>query len=187
MYTTLNKIRECRPCVIKKDDDFGFRKLLNYLNKQTSDNDKLSLLTILNSNGLDDALWCLMAVDGYKKEKRLFAVFCAKKVKHLMKDERSLRAIEVAEKYSNEEATEEELEHAANEAGDVVRAYFAVRADFDARATVYVAAAVAAAAVADDVTDPAYWTAYTVNYHVESCRAEQQEELRRILKITCEE
>jgi hypothetical protein len=40
---------------------------------------------------------------------RLFAVKCAREVQHLMKDERSINALDVAERYANGEATEDEL------------------------------------------------------------------------------
>ena len=43
---------------------------------------------------------------------RLFAVKCAREVQHLMSDERSIAALDVAERYANGEATDEELEAA---------------------------------------------------------------------------
>ena len=43
------------------------------------------------------------------KELRLFAVFCARQVEHLLVDQRSRDAIAVAEKFANGEATPEEL------------------------------------------------------------------------------
>jgi hypothetical protein len=107
MKTTLNQIREHGPCVE------GWTKLLQHLNKTKADDEPLSLLTILDSNGFDDALWCLRAVKGYDKEKRLYAVWCARQVQHLMTDERSIKALDVAERYANGEASDEELEEAA--------------------------------------------------------------------------
>jgi hypothetical protein len=143
MKTTLNAIRKHSPCTE------GWTKLLTYLGKTKADDDQLDLLTILESNGLSDALWCLRAVQGYDKEKRLFAVFCAKQVQHLMTDERSYEAIEVAEKYANGLATEKELE----------KAYEAARAAADAAACATYAAyaaACAAAYAAADAADAAY-------------------------------
>jgi hypothetical protein len=46
------------------------------------------------------------------KELRLFAVRCARGIQHLMKDERSINAIDVAERYANGEATDDELDAA---------------------------------------------------------------------------
>ena len=103
MKTTLNKIRAHSPC---KE---GWEKLLKYLGKTKADDEPLLLLTILDSNGLDDALWCFRAIDGRDKEIRLYAVWCARQVQHLMRDPRSRAALDVAERYANGEATAEEL------------------------------------------------------------------------------
>ena len=43
------------------------------------------------------------------RELRLFAVFCARQVDHLLTDERSRNAIDVAERFANGQATREEL------------------------------------------------------------------------------
>ena len=74
---TLNRIREHRPC------ESGWVKLLKHLGKTAPDNEPLSLLTVFESNGLDDALWCLRAVEGHEKEIRQFARDCALDVIHL--------------------------------------------------------------------------------------------------------
>ena len=52
------------------------------------------------------------------RELRLIAVKCARQVQHLMKDERSINALDVAERFANGEATQEEL----NAAWDAARA-----------------------------------------------------------------
>lgn len=44
-----------------------------------------------------------------KKELRLYAVWCARQVQHLMKDQRSIDALDIAEKYANGEVTVEDL------------------------------------------------------------------------------
>lgn len=62
MKTTLNKIRKHFPCAS------GWTKLLKHLGKTQADDEPISILTIMNSNGLYDALWCLRAVDGYEAE-----------------------------------------------------------------------------------------------------------------------
>ena len=103
MKTTLNKIREHEPCAN------GWKKLLTYLGKTEADDEPLSLLTILDSNGLNDALWCLRAVEGYDKEIRLYAVWCARQVQDLMTDQRSLTVLDVAERYAHGQATGAEL------------------------------------------------------------------------------
>lgn len=111
MYTTLNQIREYGPCTE------GWRKLLDHLGKKAADDEPLAITTILDSNGLDDALWCLRAVKGHDKEIRLFAVWCARQVQHLMTDKRSTDALDVAERFANGEATQEEWDAAWDAAG----------------------------------------------------------------------
>ena len=112
MKTTLNKIRKHGPCT------GGWHRLLTHLGKAKADDEPLSIATIAGSNGLDDALWCLRAVDGYDKEIRLYAVWCARQVQHLTTDPRSLAALDVAEAYAHGNATAEEMDAARDEAGD---------------------------------------------------------------------
>ena len=110
MKTTLNAIRECSPC------QEGWAKLLKHLGKTKADDAPLGIATILDSNGLDDALWCLRAVTGHDREIRLFAVRCARQVQHLMADPRSIAALDVAERFANGEATKTELDAASDAA-----------------------------------------------------------------------
>ena len=110
MKTTLNEIRKHSPCAD------GWEKLLTYLGKTKADDEPLLITTILDSNGLEDALWCLRAVEGYDREIRLFAVWCAGQVQHLMIDQRSLDAMDVAERYALGKATEDELTASRNAA-----------------------------------------------------------------------
>lgn len=93
--TTLNAIRKCDPCTE------GWRKLINTLGKTRAYDEPLSLLTILNSNGLDDALWCARAFKSHDRDFRLFSVWAARQVQHLMTDPRSLNALDVAEQFAN--------------------------------------------------------------------------------------
>jgi len=109
MRTTLNKIRAHSPC---RD---GWEKLLRHLNKTAADDEPLPLEEILNSNGLGDALWCLRAVEGRDREIRLYAVWCARQVQHLMSDPCSVAALDVAERYARGQASLEEMEAASAE------------------------------------------------------------------------
>ena len=103
MKTTLNQIRDISPCAS------GWKKLLTHLGKTKADDEALSIITILESNGLDDALWCLRAVTGHDREIRLYAAWCARQVQHLMTDKRSIDALDVAEHFAIGLATDKEL------------------------------------------------------------------------------
>ena len=109
--TTLNRIREHEPCTK------GWQKLLAYLGKTKADDEPLPYAVILKSNGIDDALWCCRAEPQHDKEWRLYAVWCARQVQHLMTDPRSITAIDVAERFANGEATQAELAAAGEAAG----------------------------------------------------------------------
>ena len=115
MYTTLNEIRKHGPC------ESGWRELLAHLGKTAPDDERLSIATVIDSNGLDDALWCLRAVSGHDREIRLFAVWCARQVQHLMTDPRSIAALDVSERFANGVASTEELA-AAGEAAEAAAA-----------------------------------------------------------------
>lgn len=73
---------------------------------------EIPLLDILKSNGLDDALWTLRCISGADRDLRLFAVWCARQVEHLMQDQCSKDALNVAERFANGEATDEERDAA---------------------------------------------------------------------------
>lgn len=97
--TTLNKILSRGPC------EGGWHELLRSLNKTCADDEPISLAYILRSNGVEDAIWALRAVDGRDKEIRLFAVRCVRQVQHLMSDPRSIQALDVAEMFATGQAT----------------------------------------------------------------------------------
>ena len=113
-YTTLNKLREHSPCCE------GWRRLLTYLGKTKADDEPLSFKSILDSNGLDDAIWALRSIDA--PEARLFAVRCVRQIQHLISDERSLNALDVSEMYAVGNATSEELSAAWDAAWDAAQA-----------------------------------------------------------------
>ena len=155
MYTTLNEIRIHSPC------SEGWEKLLKHLEKTKSDDAPLSFLTILESNGLDDALWCLRAAPkDWESTIRMFPVWCAKQVEHLMTDERSKNALLVAQNHALGLATDEELAAAAGDAAraaSLAAARAAADAAWAARAAADAAwaASLAAGAAADAAGDAA--------------------------------
>ena len=103
MKTTLNQIRKHSPCAE------GWSKLLSTLGKTKADDEELSILQVLNSNGLDDALWTLRAVTGRDKEILLFAVWCARQAEYLNIDPRVKQCNDVTERFANDDATHQEL------------------------------------------------------------------------------
>jgi len=106
MKTTLMKIKQHTPCTE------GWENLILFLNKTEADDEELLIKTILESNGVKDAIWALRAVEGCDREIRLMACDFAESVVHLANDDRSVNAIAVSRKYANGEATLEELEAA---------------------------------------------------------------------------
>ena len=115
MKTTLKAIRKHSPC------PSVWEKLLKNVGKTKADDAPLSITKILDSNGLDDALWCLRAVEGHDREIRLYAVWCARQVQHLMTDSRSIAALDVAERFANRLATTDQLSIARDSALDAAR------------------------------------------------------------------
>ena len=95
---------------------------------------------ILQSNGLDDALWALRCLEGADREIRLFTVDCARQVQHLMTDPRSLAALDVAERFANGLATSEELDTAWDAARAAARDAARAAAWAAARDTAWAAA-----------------------------------------------
>jgi hypothetical protein len=146
-YTTLNKIREHRPC------QDGWEKLLRNLGKTQADDEPISIIAILESNGIDDALWCLRAFDDVDKDARLFAVWCARQVQHLMTDPRSIAAIDVAERYVNCDANGAEL----SAAWAAANAAASSAANAAASSAAWAAASDAARAAAWDAANAAGW------------------------------
>ncbi len=80
--TTLAHIRAAKPC------EEGWRKLLGSLGKTGADDEALALLTVLDSNGLDDALWVLSYAMPDDRLARHFQAWCAEQVLHLFEAER---------------------------------------------------------------------------------------------------
>jgi hypothetical protein len=184
--TTLNAIRAHNPCADR------WAKLLAYLGKTGADDEPLSLVTILDSNGLADALWALRAVTGHDREIRRYAVWCARQVQHLMTDPRNLAALDVAERHADGLATDDELaaardsawfaaasavaSAAARDAASAAARYFAWPA---ARDSAWFAASAAASAVArDGAWDAASAAARAVAW--DAAAAAQAAEFRRV-------
>jgi len=177
MNTTLNLIRSHSPC------EEGWYELLKHLGKTKADDEPLSLATILESNGLEDALWCLRAVPNCHKEARLYAVWCARQVQHLMTDPRSLSALDVAERHANNEATDEELAAAC----DAARAAARDAATSAARAAARDAAWGAAGDAAWGAAGDAAWDAASAAAWDAAWAAARQKQEKKFIEMFCQE
>ena len=127
-YTTLNAIKAADAC------EDGYRKLCKAIGKTKADDEPVSLLTILDSNGLDDALWVLSyAMPGAERLARHFQAWCAEQVLHLFESERpgDMRVRDQIEMLRRDDATSEDRAAARDAALAAVRdaALAAVRAD----------------------------------------------------------
>ena len=180
MKTTLNKIRAHSPCTD------GWKKLLNNLGKTEADDEPLLLTTILESNGLDDTLWCLRAVDGHEREMRLFAVACARRVQHWMTDKRSLDALDVAEKFANGQATQEELTAARAAAMAAGRAAARAAESDAAEAAAWAAAEAAAWAAAWAPAWAAAWAARAAESDAAEAAMAEREAQAALFILMCE-
>ena len=110
IHTTFRKLHEAGACTER------YRFLAKALGgiKTYGKDTPITLLQILDINGLDDALWALRACDDAEKFSRLLACDYAEHVLHIFEakypdDYRPRKAIEVARRYARGEATDAEL------------------------------------------------------------------------------
>jgi len=142
MKTTLNKIKSFGPC------EGGWKKLLNYLGKTEADDQELTVRTILDSNGLQDAIWSLRAVKGHDREIRLFAADCAESVLRLFEN-----------KYPNDDIPRKAIQAARDYANGLIDVAAMDAARDAARAAARAAAWAAAWAATRDAARAAAWAA----------------------------
>lgn len=145
LTTTLNRIWACKPC------DEGKTRALKAAGKNAPDDEPVTYQQIIEAVGIEDALWCCRAEPQYCKEWRLFAVWCARQVQYLMNDQRSIDALDVAERYAHGQATDEELAATGDAAMDAAWAA--------AGAAARDAACTAACTAARDAAWAAAWAA----------------------------
>ena len=130
---TLQKINDKNPCLS------GWDTILSAHGGENADmNAGFPLVDALETNSLDDVIWAMRCLPEYDREWRLFAVWCARQVHHLMTDPRSIDTLDVAERFANGQATVCELTAARAAAKD---AWDAQAATWDARAATWAALA----------------------------------------------
>ena len=115
-YTTLHEIRENSPC------EEGWQLLLATLGKTRADKQKLSYAAILDSNGIEDAVWCLNTHDDFKKV-RLFVCDMVQEMLNWMQDKQKQKlpaewqaALAAGRAYAKDELHAEDLEKAEDAA-----------------------------------------------------------------------
>jgi hypothetical protein len=132
---------------------------LDAAGKDTPDDEPISYEAIIDAVGLESALWCCRAEPELDNQWRLFAVWCARQVQHLMTDPRSVKALDVAELHAVGQATDDDLAAA----WDAARAATRAAAWDAARAAAWDAAGAAARAAtraaAWDAAGAAAWDA----------------------------
>ena len=147
METTLNKLKAANACTER------YKVLLTALGKTQADDEPLLIAKIIETNGIEDAIWALRTVEGKDREIRLFLADCAEMVlpifeKDYPNDDRPRKAIQAARDYANgligEEAMYAAMYAAWDAAGDA--AWDAARDA--ARAAAWDAARAAASAAA---------------------------------------
>lgn len=152
MELTLRMIEANAPCTS------GWRTLLKSLNKTKADEEELDLRYILNSNGIEDAIWCLRCFN--YEDYCLFLADIAESVLHIYgsknKNIAPRDAITAIREYKLGNITLSELSDASDDAAAYAAAYNA------ASATAYHAASTAnAAAAATTYTRSAKWEEIT--------------------------
>lgn len=102
--TTMNAIRKASPC------EESWIKLLKQLGKTKADDEPLDLLTVLDSNGLDDALWVLSYAMPDDRLARHFQAWCAEQVLPIFEAERpnDRRVRDQIAMLRNDDATDED-------------------------------------------------------------------------------
>ena len=191
--TTLAAIRAASPCAS------GWKKLLAALGKTKADSEPLDLLTVLNSNGLDDALWVMSFAMPDDRLARHFQAWCAEQVLHTFEAVRpsARRVRDQIEMLRRDDATKAERDAAdAAARASAEAAWASAEAAWDAAVAAACAAAAAAAraaarasardaaeaaarAAARDAADAAAWAAADAAWA--AARDAQESRLRKML------
>ncbi len=142
--TTLKAIRKASPCGLRPKEDGtleGYAKLKAFLGDDYPDDAPIKFSTIVESNGIDDAYWCLRTIcPEYKKDIILLAAEEAESVLHIYEaafpnDCRVRDCIQATKDYANGLITIDKFRDAAAAGAAAARAVWAARAaDWAARA-----------------------------------------------------
>lgn len=135
----------------------------------------------------DWLLWLAQKVDIGLQPLTLAKGHCANTVRHLMKDQRSVKAVDVAIAFGEGKATEDELRAAVADAADATTAYAAyVAADAITAYAAYAAAdAVYAAAYADAYAADSYAATYAADSYAAVAYANSRAKNRKQTADIC--
>ena len=122
MYPLTTTTARIDACDLYPDDRDRAARLLGLLGITEPNDEPISYERLLDTLGLDDALWCCQAEPDLAPIWRRYAVWCARQVQHLMTDQRSLDALDVAERHADGRASDEELAVARKAALDAALA-----------------------------------------------------------------
>jgi hypothetical protein len=170
---TIEDIRSWQPCYDPA----------KYLTEDWSGN----ILDILDNKNIsfEDRLWVILRTELVsEKLMRLFAVWCARQVQHLITDIRSLKALDVAEAFANGEATKKQLDAALDAAWAAARGAAWTAVEAAARAAALDAALDAAWAAARGAVEAAALDAALDAARaaaLDAARAAQESKLREMI------
>ena len=182
LTTTLNRIRACSPCGLKPNPDGtlkGYQKLAAFLGADFNPEEEFNLLRVLDSNGVQDMLWCLRTtLQDPKKIASQLAIEFAEQVLPIFEarypdDKRPRAAIQTAKDFNAGIISTEELRTAQRAAADAADA-----ADADAA---YAAAAYAAYAAYDAAAADAYAYAAAADAYAAAADAADAADARKTM------
>jgi hypothetical protein len=164
LRTTLNKIHSLSP------NSGQWAQLLRCLGKTKPDDEPLDFIDILNCCDFYFALWCCQAIPEFDEHWRLYAVWCARQVKHLMTLEQSVNALNVVERYANGHATLSEFNDArlvAINAAEMASSNGQTAAGSSAKAAAAATSVIAGMAARDAAYAAAYASAFAAGRKAE--------------------
>jgi hypothetical protein len=148
--TTLKAIRQHRPCGLEHGSTNGYQKLVKFLGKDYGDETPIRFSQIVESNGVEDAYWCLCALpEEHDNEVRLLLANIAERVLHIYEAKhpnckKPRQAIEASRAFARGEISKDELDAALDAAWAAAGAAAEAAAWAAARAAAWAAAGAAA-------------------------------------------
>jgi hypothetical protein len=152
MKITLAKIKKHNPCID------GWEQILEA--KGPDMDREWELVEAFDSNDLDHVLWALRCLPEHSRLWRKYAVWCVMQVDHLLPDQRSMDALDIAWSHSICWATDAELAAARAEAKDAASAAAKDAASASASDAAWAAALASASDAARAAAEAAKYAAW---------------------------